>query len=308
MIRTAQAGAAVVEVREEVRPVWPLRLPGSGMDGLARRRGGVWMRLIHVGEEPVELRAAQPAPDRLVLGARSMDGAAAEQGLARLRFALGADDDLREFHERYRDDPLIGASVRRRPWLRARRRPLPFEALAWAVTEQLIEYDRAVAIQRRLVARYGRPGPAWAFPGLRDAPAAARIAGLAPPELQALDLSAGRSVALIRVAREVAAGRIDLDDPEHERGWARLRAIPGIGSWTVEVLALLGQGRADQVPAGDLGFLKVVGRMGAAGDRRARATEDEVRVLLARYDPWAGQAGMHLLLDATNGAPTPLAA
>jgi len=299
---------AAFEIRAEVRPAWPLRLPGGGMDGLARRRGGVWLRLIHVGDEPVELRAAQPERDRVVLGARSMDEAAAAEGLERLRFALGVDDDLAEFHQRFRDDPLIGASVRSRPWLRARRRPQPFEVLAWAVTEQLIEFDRAAGIQRRLVGRYGRAGPSWAFAGLRDAPAAATIAGIAPAELQALDLSAGRSVALIRVAREVAAGRIDLDDPAHERGWARLRAIPGIGAWTVEVLALLGQGRVDQVPAGDLAFLKVVGRMVRAGDPRARATEDDVRALLARYDPWAGLAGMHLLHGVANGAPTPLAA
>lgn len=309
MIAAARVAAAgPVEVRAEVRPVWPLRLPGSGMDGLSRRRGGVWLRLIHVGDEPVELRAAQPAADRLVLGARALDVGAAEEGLRRLRFALGADDDLRAFHERFRDDPLIGASVRRRPWLRPRRRPVPFEALAWAVTEQLIDYERAVAIQRRLVRRHGRPGPAWAFDGLRDAPSAAAIAALAPAELQALDLSAGRSVALVRVAREVAGRRIDLDDPAHERGWARLRAIPGIGAWTVEVLALLGQGRDDQVPAGDLGFLKVVGRMNAGGDPRARAGEDDVRALLARYHPWAGLAGMHLLHGAANGAPTPFAA
>jgi 3-methyladenine DNA glycosylase/8-oxoguanine DNA glycosylase len=277
------------------------------MDGLARRRGGVWLRLIHVGDEAVEVRAAQPSPDRLVLGARSLDRAAAEHGLGRLRFTLGADDDLREFYERFRDDELIGASVRRRPWLRARRRPQPFEALAWAVTEQLIEYRRAVEIQRRLVWRYGRPGPSWAFAGLRDAPSPQAIAALAPAELQALDLSAARAVALIHAAREVATGRVDLDDPAHERGWARLRAIPGIGAWTVEVLALLGQGRVDQVPAGDLGFLKVVGRMGAH-DPRSRATENEVRELMARYDPWAGLAGMHLLVGAAGGAPTPLAA
>ena len=49
-------------------------------------------------------------------------------------------------------------------------------------------------------------------------------------------------------------------DAEHEPGWRRLRAIPGIGSWTVEMLALRGQGRHDQLPAGDLGLLKLVGR------------------------------------------------
>ena len=92
----------------------------------------------------------------------------------------------------------------------------------------------------------------------------------------------------------MSAGRADLSDPDHERGWRRLRAIPGIGSWTIEMLALYGQGRYDQLPAGDLGYLRVVGRI-ATGNPRARATEDEVRAFFAPYEGWAGLAGTHLL-------------
>ena len=87
---------------------------------------------------------------------------------------------------------------------------------------------------------------------MRDAPTAAALAAQAPALLESFDLSAGRAVALVRAAREVASGRVDLDDPDHERGWRRLRAIRGIGSWTVQTLALTGQGRLDQLPAGDL--------------------------------------------------------
>jgi 3-methyladenine DNA glycosylase/8-oxoguanine DNA glycosylase len=101
-------------------------------------------------------------------------------------------------------------------------------------------------------------------------------------------------VALCRAAAEVAAGRADLAGPDHERGWRRLRAIPGIGRWTIEMLALYGQGRYDQIPAADLGYLRVVGRI-ATGDRRSKATEDQVRAFFAPYGEWAGLAGAHLL-------------
>jgi 3-methyladenine DNA glycosylase/8-oxoguanine DNA glycosylase len=224
-----------------------------------------------------------------VAGADSPD--VAEEALQRVRFALGVDDDLRPFYDRFRCDPLIGRSVRARPHLRVIRRPDPFEALAWAICEQLIEAERAEAIERRIVARLGRR---CASTGLRDLPAAGTLAATAPALLQSLDLSAGRALALRRAAREVAAGRADLSDPDHERGWRRLRAIPGIGPWTIEMLALYGQGRYDQLPAGDLGYLRVVGRM-ATGNPRARVTEDEVRAFFARYEGWAGLAGAHLL-------------
>jgi 3-methyladenine DNA glycosylase/8-oxoguanine DNA glycosylase len=282
----------MVEVRREVRPAWPLRLPGGGPDGvLRRRRSGGIERLLHVEGAPAVVRVAQPARDRVVFVAGADSPDVAEEALQRMRFALGVDDDLRPFYDRFRSDPLIGRSVRARPHLRIIRRPDPFEALAWAICEQLIDFDRAAAIQRRIVFKLGRR---CTRTGLRDLPAAATLAATAPALLQSLDLSAGRALAMRRAAHEVATGRADLAGADHERGWRRLRAIPGIGSWTVEMLALYGQGRYDQIPAGDLGYLRVVGRI-TSGNARARATEDEVRAFFAPYEGWAGLAGAHLL-------------
>jgi 3-methyladenine DNA glycosylase/8-oxoguanine DNA glycosylase len=286
----------MLDVRQEVRPAWIFRLPGGGADGTLRRRAGVLSRLLHVAGEPVVVRVAQPADDRVLFGAQADSRAVALEGIARMRFALGVDDDLAPFYDRFRGDPLIGASVRARPHLRIRRRPEPFEAFAWAVTEQLIETTRAFVIQRRIVTRLGRRCPRT---GLRDVPDAGTVAATAPARLEACGLSAGRALALRRAAREVAAGRADLRAPDHERAWRRLRAIPGIGAWTIEMLALFGQGRDDVIPAGDLGLLKLVGRL-TAGDPRARASEDAVRERFARYDPWAGLAGIHAL-----GVPAP---
>jgi DNA-3-methyladenine glycosylase II len=282
----------VIEVRRSVRPSWPFRLPGGGPDGVLRRRGRVLERLLHVTDAPVVVRVAQPAHDEVLFGAWAPARDAAEEAIARMRFALGVDDDLRAFHDCHRRDPLIGPSVRARPWLRVIRRPDPFEALAWAICEQLIDFERAVGIQRRIVARLGRRCPVT---GLRDLPSAAALAAIAPACLQALDLSAGRALALRRAAHEVAAGRADLRAADHERAWRRLRTIPGIGSWTVDMLALHGQGRYDRLPAGDLNLLKLVGRLRSGGDPWARATEDEVRALFARFDGWAGLAAAHAL-------------
>jgi DNA-3-methyladenine glycosylase II len=282
-----------------VKPAGPFRLPRrNGADGLMRRRGGALERLLHHGDVPVVVRVAQPAPDTVVFGARAATKAAAAHGIERMRFALGVDEDLRAFARAFARDPLIGRSLRARPWLRAARRPEPFEALVWAICQQLIEYERAAAIERRILAALGRRAAGWDGPGrvLRDLPAPAVLAGTAPALLQSFDLAGARAVSLVRAAREVARGRVDLNSPEHERGWRRLRAIPGIGPWTVEILALHGQGRNDQVPAGDLGLLKLVGRVLSGGDPYARASEQQVRELFAPYGEWAGLAATHALL------------
>jgi 3-methyladenine DNA glycosylase/8-oxoguanine DNA glycosylase len=285
---TCSVVATSAELRAEVRPPWPVRLPGGGADGVLRRRGSVLERLLHVEEDAFVVRATQQADGSVLLGAWGPHRSGCARALERMRFAFGLDDDLRDFHRRFRDDPLIGRSVRRSPWLRPRRRPEPFEALAWAISEQLIEFVRAAAIQRRIVWRLGPERD-----GLHDVPSAAALAGCAPALLQSLDLSAGRSLALIRAAREVARGTVDLRD--HEGSWRRLRRIPGIGDWTLELLALNGQGRFDQVPAGDLNLLKWGGRLLSGGDPHARATVEQVRELLAPYAPWGGLAALHAM-------------
>jgi 3-methyladenine DNA glycosylase/8-oxoguanine DNA glycosylase len=295
---TAGAPGAVRELRLEVEPPSPYRLPRrSSMDGLLRARAGVLHRLVHVDGARVHVRVTQLASGRVLFGAAAADPAHARWAIERMRIAPGVDHDLGEVHRRFRDDPLIGRALRADPGLRLRGRPDPFEALAWAITEQLIEFERAVGIQRRLVAALGRRCPDT---GLRDSPAAAAVAAQAPARLESFGLSAGRALALRRAAHEVAAGRVDLLGPDHERGWQRLRAIPGIGSWTVEMLALNGQGRLDQLPAGDLGLLKLAGRL-LTGDPRARATEPEVRALFAPYGRWQGLAAAYAF--RSGGSP-----
>jgi 3-methyladenine DNA glycosylase/8-oxoguanine DNA glycosylase len=288
----------LVELRREVTPVGAFRLPRrNGMDGMLRRRGDVLERLLHHHEEPVLVRVAQPSPDAVLFGAWAPTRAAAEYGIERMRFTLGVDDDLRPFLSAFARDPLIGRSVRSRPWVRVGRRPEPLEALAWAICEQLIEYERAAAIERRVLGALGRRwvGRDRLADGLRDLPAAEVLAATAPARLQSFDLAGCRALTLIRAAREVARGRVDLYDSDHERTWRRLRAISGIGSWTVEMLALHGQGRYDQVPAGDVGLLKLVGRALSGGDPYARAEEHQVREFFAPYGQWAGLAMSHMM-------------
>lgn len=289
--------SAPLELRVEVKPAGPFRLPRmGGVDGVLRSRGGVLERLLHHEGEPVHVRVAQTTHDAVLFGARSHSQEAARYGIERMRFALGVDDDLSVFQREFARDPLIGRSVRERPWLRPRRRPEPFEALAWAICEQLIEFERAAAIQRRIVAAMGPRWAAWegCERPLRDVPSPVAFAGVAPALLESFDLAGSRARLLVRVAREVVAGRLDLHDADHQRSWRRLRAIPGIGPWTVEMLALNGQGRFDQLPAGDVGLLKYVGRKLSGGDPRARTGEDDVRSFFARYGPWQGLAAAHI--------------
>jgi 3-methyladenine DNA glycosylase/8-oxoguanine DNA glycosylase len=326
-------------VEERVLPRWPYRLPrSSGGDGVVRSRDNVVERLLHVGDAPVRVRAWRTREGYVHIRAEPIDPAAVshrivpegtpsgdevaparepELGVAveRVRFALAVEDDMGEFFQTFKRDPLLGPAIHHKPWVRPRRRPWPWEALCWAITSQLIEAGRAAEIQRRIVRRWApsflpnQPAPrrrrerSWP---LRDVPSAAVIAGRAPAELTSMDLSAARSVAMIRCAREVVRGRARLDDPAADR---RLLRISEIGPWTVQCLGLHGRGEPDSLPAGDLAYVKLVGHLAGLG---RRATVEEVEEYFAPYAPFRGLAGAFALAGwhkaMGTGPPARLAA
>ncbi|MGH2762420.1 MAG: hypothetical protein ACRDLD_07550, partial [Thermoleophilaceae bacterium] len=135
-------------------PPGAYRLPGAGRDGVLVRREDALVRVVCAEGEAVVVRA-WIGGGRVRFRAEATGRATGLAAIEAMRFALGTDHDLHDFHRRFRRDPLVGPVIRRRPWLRPRRRPEPFEALAWAVCEQLIESRRAAGIERRIVRRLG---------------------------------------------------------------------------------------------------------------------------------------------------------
>ena len=312
-------------------PRWPYRLRRSpGRDGVTRSRGGVLERFMHVDRAPLRARAWQTRDGFVHIRAESIDPGVVDHpdelahlvadhvrkagepeldvAIERIRFSLAVEEKMGDFYETFKRDPLLGPTIHQRPWVRPRRRPWPWEALCWAITEQLIEGSRAAAIQRRIVRRWApshlpadHPPPRarrdpWP---LRDVPSATVIAGRAPAELASMDLSQGRSVAMVRCAREVARGRAHLDDPSGDR---RLLEISEIGPWTIQCLGLHGRGDPDSLPAGDLAYVKLVGRLAGLG---RRATEEEVRAFFERYAPFQALAGTYLLMGRFRPAFSP---
>jgi DNA-3-methyladenine glycosylase II len=307
-------------VEAEVRHGSPYRLGRGSTDRTLRVRQRIATRFLQVEGSPVLVRAWEPGPGRLKLRAQALDPRAvtlplevpeprpagrAQLRLAieRMRFALGVDDDLGEFHRRFRRDPLLGPLIRRLPGYRPLRKPWPWEALATAVIGQLIEADRAALIERRIIGRWGaRVGEGRQ--ALRAVPGAGIIAGRAPAELASMDLAPVRAAALRRVAIEVERGRCRIDDPA---GDPRLLSISQIGPWTVQCLGLYGRGEMDSLPAGDLAYIKLVGHLAGLG---RRATVPEVEEFYAPYEPYRGLAGTltvaGLYGTVAKGRPLPL--
>ena len=96
------------------------------------------------------------------------------------------------------------------------------------------------------------------------------------------------------MARKTANGDIDFDaghDPDHFR--RALTAIPGVGDWTAQYVAMRGLKFPDAFPASDLGLLEAIDVNGGmkAKDLRRRAEA---------WRPWRAYAAMLLWSSLEN--------
>lgn len=232
--------------------------------------------VVHVrpieGDTALELRiqgAAPAARPHVTATARRCFDLAADP--ARIRRGLGSD-------------PLLGPLVRRRPGLRIPGVWDPFECAVRAIVGQQVSVAAGRTLAARLVARSGAAAP----PGTRGLthvfPTPEAVASA---DLTGLGLTTARGEALKALARAVANGSLDLTAATHDVT-AALAALPGIGPWTAQYVALRGLGEPDAFPTADL----VVRKM-AAGDGpplTARALEARAEA----WRPWRGYAVLHL--------------
>jgi AraC family transcriptional regulator of adaptative response / DNA-3-methyladenine glycosylase II len=166
--------------------------------------------------------------------------------------------------------------VRRAPGLRVPGAVSGFELAVRAVLGQQVSVAGARTLAGKLAARFGEP-LATPFPTLeRTFPEPAALANA-----RITLVPRTRARAIRELARAVVAGRLDLERTlDVEATKATLVALPGIGPWTAEYVAMRALRWPDAFPAGDLVLRR------ALGDDPVAAVEP-VR-------PWRAYAVMHL--------------
>jgi len=138
----------------------------------------------------------------------------------------------------------------------------------------------------RLVAAHGDPvaDPEGGLTSLF--PTASALAGLDPA---ALAMPASRRAALIALVRALAGGELVLDPgADRDRARAQLLALPGIGPWTAETVAMRGLGDPDAFLPTDLGVAVAAGRLGLP------TTPGALRARSRAWSPWRAYATQHL--------------
>lgn len=204
---------------------------------------------------------------------------------------LGLTQPVQAFEEAYAAHPLLGRLIDANRGLRVPQAATAFEALTWAISGQQISLAVAIALRRRLIQLAGLRHSG----GLLCYPDAAAIAALDEDVLGQSGFSRAKAQTLLRLAREVVAGRLPLDqwqaDETDEAIAGRLLALKGIGPWTVDYALLRGFARLDGSLHGDAAVRRQLQRLLGAEEK---LTQPFVRDWLQPFAPWRALVAAHL--------------
>jgi AraC family transcriptional regulator, regulatory protein of adaptative response / DNA-3-methyladenine glycosylase II len=218
-------------------------------------------------EQALRLRAHLPALDGLV------------HLVAGVRRLFDLDADPRTVDRHLARDPRLKPLVRAHKGLRVPGAVDPFELGVRAILGQQVSVARATALTGALVREFGEPVAGLAALGLTHVfPGAETVAGA---DLRPLGVPGTRVRALQSLAGAIASGSIALDRASGlDDAVAALCALPGIGPWTANYVAMRACAERDAFPAGDLALRR------ALGDDPAAAAEV--------WRPWRAYGAMHV--------------
>ena len=160
-----------------------------------------------------------------------------------------------------------------------------FEIAVRVILGQQVTVAAARTLTARLVERFGTRIDTPFADLSRLFPSAQQLATASAESIGTLGIVRQRVGALQALAREVHAGRIELHRAAPlQRTLDALRALPGIGEWTVQLIAMRALAWPDAFPASDIGV------MNALGTRDLKA----VAAMAEAWRPWRSYAVMRL--------------
>jgi AraC family transcriptional regulator, regulatory protein of adaptative response / DNA-3-methyladenine glycosylase II len=260
-------------------------LAATAVPGVEEWRDGAFRRTLRLphGQGVATLR---PLPDHVACQLALTDLRDLATAVSRCRRLLDLDADPVAAGDVLAADPVLAPLVAKAPGRRVPRTVDAAEFALRAVLGQQVSTAAARTHAARLAAACGEPvtDPAGGLTRLFPEPAA--LASV-DPELLALPRS--RRDTFTGLAAALAAGDIDLGaGSDWQRARERLAALPGVGPWTTETIAMRGLGDPDAFAATDLGVRAAARELGLAGTPAALAAR------AAAWRPWRAYAVQYL--------------
>jgi AraC family transcriptional regulator, regulatory protein of adaptative response / DNA-3-methyladenine glycosylase II len=260
-------------------------LAATAVPGVEEWRDGAYRRTLRLphGRGIVALR---PGPEYIECQLSLTDLRDLAIAISRCRRLLDLDADPVAVGDLLGQDTVLGPLVRKAPGRRVPRTVDSAEFAVRVVLGQQVSTAAARTHAARLVAAHGEQiddpagGLTHLFPGL-TALAAVDPATLAVPQSRRLTFSV--------LTAALASGAIDLGvGSEWEQARAGLEALPGLGPWSVETIAMRGLGDPDAFTAGDLGVRAAARQLGLPGTPAALTSR------ATAWRPWRAYAVQYL--------------
>ncbi len=160
-----------------------------------------------------------------------------------------------------------------------------YELAVRAVLGQQITVAAARTLAQRMVDRFGAPIETPLPQLTRLFPQAAVLARASGDALGQLGIVRQRQAAIVAIAQAVADKRIELHGGADVAVTVEaLKALPGIGDWTAQYIAMRALRWPDAFPAGDVALHKALGVQGGANPARAAQAASQA------WKPWRSYA------------------
>jgi AraC family transcriptional regulator of adaptative response / DNA-3-methyladenine glycosylase II len=288
---TVPATAGTITLRLPFRaPLFPDNLFGhlaaTAVPGVEEWRDGAYRRTMRLPHGP-GIAALAPQADHIACELSLADLRDLGSAISRARRLLDLDADPVAVDALLRDDPALAPLVAKAPGRRVPRTVDPAEFAVRAVLGQQVSTAAARTHAGRLAAAWGEPvddpagGLSRLFPAMTALATAGAAAGLAVPR--------SRRETFTALTAALAEGAIDLSvGGDWAQARLRLAALPGIGPWTVETIAMRAMGDPDAFPATDLGVRAAARSLGLDPAPAALARRS------AAWRPWRAYAVQYL--------------
>jgi AraC family transcriptional regulator of adaptative response / DNA-3-methyladenine glycosylase II len=195
-------------------------------------------------------------------------------------------------------DPDLGPLLAQRPGLRAPGAWDGFEVAVRAILGQQVSVVAARGLAGRLAEHHGVRldfEPARRFGLDRLFPGPERLAGLDP---ESLPMPRARGRALAAIARmTLEDGQLFGPGQDLESAVRRLTALPGVGAWTAQYIAMRALREPDAFPHSDLALLRA-----AAGPDGVRPSPEALLARAEAWRPWRAYAAAHLWAKDADAA------
>ena len=211
--------------------------------------------------------------------------------LGRLRHVFDLSAHPEVIAAKLKDDGLLKDAVARNPGLRVPGSFDGFELAVRAILGQQVSVKAATTLAGRYADAFGEAIETPHAGLTRLSPTAERIAAAQVEQLASLGIVQARARSIIALAQEVATGRLTLEPGANPNEVIdQLVALPGIGPWTAQYIAMRALRWPDAFPKEDVALRNRLGGVSAA---RAEALSEAWR-------PWRSYATLHLW----HGSPT----